>query len=400
MTLDVASGSLGAFGVRASSRPAQKKEIAYFYGIRGMSALYVMLFHLNYLLLEGKHGPIPAAYEHLTNWMRYGDFRVAAFFVISGFLLMLPAAKSATWQLPSVEAFFHRRFERLLAPYYVALAISVVLFVAWLLVMHMPVKPLALAVGTAAHVLMIHNLHPLTNLYINDALWNLALEFQCYALFAFVFLPVLQRFGPWAQLAVAAGIGLAPHFLFHGLLDWTRPWFIVLYSMGVLACALLSPVPGRFQNLVSRVPWGWLWLAFGAGAIVQIVRSPIDTTYAEGIFQNLTLGAAVTSFVMYTQTGYRGGPRTLAHAIVKFLEFAPLGRLGRFSYSLYLIHFPILRLLVGITSGFTDSIAIQGALALFVYIPLTVLAAYAFHLKFELPFQRRKPAAATAAAAV
>jgi peptidoglycan/LPS O-acetylase OafA/YrhL len=383
--------SAGQFAAgRSAPRPA-KKEIVYFYGIRGISACYVMLFHLNYIVLEARHGAVPALYSRLTDWMRYGDFRVGAFFVISGFLLMLPAAKSPKWELPTgIKGFFTRRFERLLMPYYIALAISTVLFVAWMLVVGIAVKPLNIAIGVVTHVLMIHNLHPLTNLYINDAFWNLALEFQCYALFAFVFLPLIRRFGPWAQLAVAAAIGLVPHFLFHGFLDWTRPWFIILYAMGVTVCALLSPVHTRYKALVERAPWGTLWIVFSLATVAAIASSHIDTPYGEGWFQNLFLGTAVSCLVLYTQTGFRGSVAAIARPFIAMLENPALCRLGRFSYSIYLIHYPILRLLIGIVSRFTDSVWIQGGLGFLVFAPLTVLLAYGFHVKFERPWQQTK----------
>jgi peptidoglycan/LPS O-acetylase OafA/YrhL len=65
-----------------------------------------------------------------------------------------------------------------------------------------------------------------------------------------------------------------------------------------------------------------------------------------------------------------------------------LCRLGRFSYSTYLIHFPILRLAVFATALWVSSIWVLGALSFFVYAPITVLIAYGFHRKFELPWQK------------
>lgn len=376
---------------RAAARPARSKEILYFFGIRGLSVGYVVLFHLNYLVLEARHGAVPPLYSQLTDWMRFGDFRVAAFFVISGFLLMLPPAKSLDWALPAgIKGFFQRRFERLLLPYYVALAISTVLFVAWMLVIGERVNPLHVAGGVVAHVLMLHNLHPLTNLYINDTFWNLALEFQCYALFALVFLPLVRRFGLWALLAAAVAIGLGPHFLFNGFLDWTRPWFIILFALGATACALLSTKHPRYRTLVDRAPWGTLWAFFSLAGLLAIVTSHIDTPYGEGWLQNVLVGIAVSCLVMYTQTGYRGRISTVARSFVALLEHPMLSRLGRFSYSIYLIHYPVLRLLIGIVSRFTDSVWIQAGLGFFIFAPLTVLLAYAFHLYCERPFQQTR----------
>lgn len=242
--------------VRAQAPAAPRGEILYLFGIRGISSLFVMIFHLNYIVLAARHGHTgEALYHRLTDWLRYGDFRVSAFFVISGYLLMMPPAKTAAWILPrGVRGFLARRVERLVIPYYVALALSLVLFIAWteLIGVHQSVR--ALVIGTLAHVFMVHNLDPRTSLYINDTLWNVALEFQCYVIFAFALLPLLRRFGPWTQLGFATVIGLGPHFLFNGYLDWTRPWFLILYAMGVAVCAIGNPEHPEFRVIERRVP--------------------------------------------------------------------------------------------------------------------------------------------------
>jgi peptidoglycan/LPS O-acetylase OafA/YrhL len=71
---------------------------------------------------------------------------------------------------------------------------------------------------------------------------------------------------------------------------------------------------------------------------------------------------------------------------VKLLETKQLSVLGRFSYSIYLTHFPIYRLLLALVAARTDSVWIQGGLGLFVFTPVCLVAAYAFHIRFERPF--------------
>src|SRR5665213_1519018 len=66
-------------------------------------------------------------------------------------------------------------------------------------------------------------------------MWSIALECQIYVVFALLLVPVWRRFGPWAQLAVALAIGLAPQLLFRGALAYTAPWLLGLFAMGVVA---------------------------------------------------------------------------------------------------------------------------------------------------------------------
>jgi peptidoglycan/LPS O-acetylase OafA/YrhL len=90
--------------------PAGRTEITYFYGIRGVSSVYVVLFHLNNIILAAHHGIIDPIYSRLTDWIRVGDFRVSAFFVISGYLLTLPTLKTHDWKLrDGVAGFIARR---------------------------------------------------------------------------------------------------------------------------------------------------------------------------------------------------------------------------------------------------------------------------------------------------
>ncbi len=350
-----------------------------------------MLFHLNYIVLAAYHGAVSPLYARLTDWMRVGDFRVSAFFVISGYLLTLPTLKTKGWQLrDGIKAFMARRAERLLFPYYAAFALSVVLYLAWRYVIGDPPGLHGTLAGIVAHLLLIHNLDPRTNLMINDTLWNVALEFQCYLLFAFVLLPVMRRFGPLAQLLTAAAIGLGPHFLLHGFLDWTRPWFITLYAMGVTVAAISSPANPTLKAAERSIPWGAIWLTMSTASLIAIVASGVDTPYGAGWLQNICIGVAVSSFLVFTRTGLRGPLGALGRWVVWFLERPALVRLGRFSYSTYLIHYPILRLAVAITAMFTPSILTLGALAFFIYAPITLVLAYAFHVRFELPWQTRR----------
>jgi peptidoglycan/LPS O-acetylase OafA/YrhL len=395
------------------TRNEKPGEILFLYGIRGISCVYVLFFHLNYMIIATPQGRADPLYHRLTDWMRYGDFRVAAFFVISGYLLTLPVLRTSDWTLPNgVRAFMSRRFQRLLIPYYVALAISVVLYVAWVGVLHMhavsahaavpaatatgaghqwsvPRGVVKLFVGTLAHVALIHNLHPATALFISDPLWNVALEFQCYLLFAFFLLWVLRRFGPWVQLTAGAVIGLGPHFFLHGFLDWTRPWFITLYAMGVTVCALGHPGFPSFRRF-ERWPWGTIFLLATGFTVVAIVLGGIDIEYGDGWIQNLLLGAAISALLVYTRTGYLGPVSRLIRPVTNALENPRLCRLGRFSYSVYLIHFPILRLAVTITAFLTSSLWMLVGLSVLVYAPLTILLAYLFHLRFERPFAIRR----------
>jgi peptidoglycan/LPS O-acetylase OafA/YrhL len=184
---------------------------------------------------------------------------------------------------------------------------------------------------------------------------------------------------------------LAPHFLLHGFGDWMRPWFVALYAMGVAGCALANRSYPELQRTEGRIPWGTLWIATALATPVAVIASGIDTPYGAGWPANLLLGASVTAFLVYVRLGTPGVFGGLARSAVKVLSLAPLCNLGRISYSVYLVHFPILRLLVALGAKTSLPFSAQVVLAVVVFVPLTVAFAYLFHLKIERPFQDRAP---------
>jgi peptidoglycan/LPS O-acetylase OafA/YrhL len=100
--------------------------------------------------------------------------------------------------------------------------------------------------------------------------------------------------------------------------------------------------------------------------------------------------------LIHVRTGLIGPTQALAQRAVRILEWAPIRRLGSFSYSTYLIHAPILHLCTWSVARLTGNIWLQAAAAYGIFVPLTFALAYAFHVRFERPFQQ--PAAVKAAA--
>jgi peptidoglycan/LPS O-acetylase OafA/YrhL len=290
--------------------------------------------------------------------------------VISGYCLGLPVA--AHPERPFVpRAFAVRRARRLMPAYVAALAISIVFvyITAALRGHHIPAWHVALAV--LAHLALVHNLIPVFEEYLNGPMWSIGLECQIYVVFALLLVPVWRRFGPFAQLAVAVAIGLAPHFLLHGLLDDTVPWLLGLFGMGVVAAQLATRAP-------STLPWRWASVAAAVLAVAAI------TTHGEGTPNgalwgaDLIVGAAVAVFFV-ASSGIR------APFAAQALSLRPIVILGAFSYSLYLVHGPIVELMGEALHRANAS----GGVAALVYglsIPLMLAFAYGFYRVFERPF--------------
>lgn len=345
-----------------------RRYYAHVEGLRGVAALYVFLFHLwNTGTMQGA---ALAPLRGTTSFLQYGHYAVVAFIVISGYCLGLPVAARPGHAF-RVRDFFVRRARRLMPAYVAALALSVVIVLATNALRGHHIPAWHLFVGVVAHLALVHNLVPALAEYINGPMWSIALECQIYVVFALLLVPVWRRFGPFAQLALALALGLAPHFLFHGALDAAVPWLLGLFAMGVVAAQLTArPQP-------SRVPWRAVSAGAGVVALVVVALNGQSTPDGALWLPDLVAGAALALFLIASVD--RAG------VVARVLAARPVVFLGTFSYSLYLLHGPA----VEFTGEALTRAHAGAALSAGAYAALTALVlagAYAFYRLVERPF--------------
>jgi peptidoglycan/LPS O-acetylase OafA/YrhL len=272
-----------------------------------------------------------------------GYVGVSLFLVLSGTCLSLPlltrrVAGHSDWFVPST--FFARRCLRILPPYYVALVCSiavsfVVAWVGWTPLPHVGPPPTLASV--LAHVALIHNLTPYTTA-LNAPYWSLGLEWQWY--WAFPVLLFLCVWSPWraavlCALCATAWSALFPHaFAVNGLVSGALPMRLVEFCGGIVAARLIverrvPPAPFLVVGLV--VPWV-LILYPATAPHSYLVRHLLGLA---GWTQPLA-GISFTSLVLLAS---RGGP------VARLACWRPLVGLGLMSYSVYLVHDPIVEML-------------------------------------------------------
>lgn len=371
-------------------------------GIRGLAALAVVLLHAFEAFGTGYDrapayaayvaGPLGAGLERLYSLvvLRFA-WAVEVFIVVSGFSLMLPLAR-AWGRRPELDVltFMRRRARRILPPYYAAMALGLLLIIV-VPGMGQPSgegrywdKALpALDAGVlASHLLLVHNWTNDWANKIDPPMWSIAVEWQIYLVFPLLIL-VARRWGAHAALLLGLGAGVAQGFgesVGLRAYPFSYPWYLGLFSLGMYAAWLSYGAEGAARRWRERLPWP----AIGAAAFgLMFALKAFGLRSREGgeWLTDPLLGLAVAALLVHLATRPTSRLRDLLGA-----RWAV--RLGHCSYSLYLVHAPVLTAVALAVLG----LGVEGPLARLAVILIgpivALLVTYPFYLAFERPSTR------------
>lgn len=353
--------------------------------LRGLSALYVVLHHVFLELKESRcWDQIDPTLRFLTGWLEYGHLAVPAFLVISGFCLMMPVVRTGCQRLPGgVVDFLKRRALRILPPYYGALCLSLVLLVLFPELNqrsghHWDCSLPAFTRGIIfSHLLLLHNLSPDWIYKIDHPLWSIAIEWQVYFVFAFVLMPAVRKTGIVGAVGIAFAIGLIPIVAFNTG-QWTNPWLLGLFSIGMFGAVVSFSQQSVESTLRRKVPWGVFTMTF----LVLIL-----ITGNHVILKELLTGLVIGSSLIWGVEISNTNSRSIGRGILILLTSAPLVLLGTFSYSLYLIHAPVVALTrIMLEHMFQQPATIEYVMLFGIAVPLSLAAGFFFFLLIERHF--------------
>jgi len=359
--------------------PRARARVVGLDGLRGLAALFVVVHHCWLMTFHGyprNTGPF------WLGWLLYGHFAVVVFITLSGFSLAISPARKG-WQLGGKARFAQRRAWRILPPYWAALVFS--LIIAWGLQVAQPASTLPNGKSVVVYGLLVQDIFgaPVPN----GAFWSIAVEAQLYLVFP-ILLVILRRFGAAAVLAAVtvpvAAIGLlAPQVSIVDKLMRLTPEFAPLFAIGLLAAGIISA-----SYRIRRLPLQWLAALAAAPVLVLIVVKGSVWTVTNLFWIDLAVGPAIALLLAAVATR-RPAP------LVWLLGTRPVRSLGTFSYSLYLVHAPIV---VALARKFVGPHVPPGLPAFWVTlaiaVPLSVGFARLFATFFEIPFQRYRSWAA------
>jgi peptidoglycan/LPS O-acetylase OafA/YrhL len=348
-------------------------------GLRALLALYVVQRHAEVYFWRVMESQMA---KKLSLWspLRYAHFAVDIFIVISGFCLFLPVVRAGVTLRGGALPFFKRRARRILPPYYAALVAS--LLGLWI------TGETAQFTGPNfsrvwQHVLLVHD--ALSPFSPNSALWSIAVECHIYLLFPLLVLS-WRRLGPAGTLAWSAVVAAV---LYVGLLSTTyrviTPQYLLLFGFGMGAAAIFSSP--RWPDL-QRVPWGIAAAVLIPGMMAVRYVAPPRLVDQYLFVQDVLVGLGAAALLL---AAARPGP------VSTVLSVRPLVRIGHFSYSIYLIHIPILEVIAYFTGWNLSKVGgVQKPVELLALVAVATAFAYLFYLAFERPFV---PAARPAAPA-
>lgn len=324
---------------------------------RGVACLMVVVFHSSFYLAPN------AVVERL--WMG-----VPMFFVISGYCISATADKERR-KSRGVQSYFWRRFRRIFPPYWIAFLVFAALVV--LAEVQMPGlftdgnHPIRNPLGVRWH--LFGNIS-LTETWIGNPplfflghAWTLCYEEQFYAVTGLLLLLCPRRFFTGAVVVTAItyaaqriGQKHVDGFFFDGY------WFMFAFGVGVYYYRNYAQRTGKLGipiALLAAVLWALLH--------PRAIRS-VDADYYQYI-----LAAGIFALALIP----------LQRFDAQLIKCAPLMTCGKMCYSLYLIHWPVCKLV-------SHWCANLGAAAPWLIYPLcmaaSIAAAWPFHVYVERRF--------------
>ncbi|MET7350862.1 acyltransferase family protein [Streptomyces mirabilis] len=343
-------------------------------GLRGLAALYVLLFHCWLLTMPGfpeNSGPA------WLGWLMYGRLAVVFFLVLSGFSLAISPARNG-WHLGGVSRFLRRRAWRILPPYWAALALS--LAVAWFVV---PASHFGPPTGTSILVYGFVVQDIFTAPTPNGAFWSIGVEAELYLVFPLLLL-VRRRLGAVVLVAsvtllvIARGL-LAPNASPVEGVNWLTPNLAPVFVAGLVGAGIVV-APER----IRRLPWHWLAALAALPVVALVVIKGSVWTVDHYFWIDLAVAPAMTMMIAAVATGRPA-------VLMRLLATRPMRGLGDFSYSLYLVHLPIVMIVCRKMAPHFVSPGLPAFwFTLTLALPASVLGAWLFAKLFELPFKRNR----------
>ncbi|QEL16026.1 acyltransferase family protein [Limnoglobus roseus] len=332
--------------------------------LRGLACLLVVAYHV-----ASQEVGFGLKFSYLRPLPWFGYAGVDLFFVLSGFIITTTSA--ASWGRPAaLPGYLVRRWWRIFPMYYVALVVAGLVFVVCV--------PEPLVKGGADELLDTLLLYPqVPSPRILPVAWTLSYEVFFYAAIGVLFL-VPKRVGPWllvAWAAVVVGCAIFDPHPTHRLRIVAGEPFVLEFLAGCAVALCPVKLGPRQATIVAGAAVVW------AGTGLWLTYDPDVTRLSTTAPARVAVFGVASALLVLAATGWeRAGGR---------LVWPRLARVGDASYSIYLLHVPMLTAAthLSLAAGMSHSQLGHG-----VWIALMFLATIApglvLHRFVEAPLQK------------
>ena len=343
-------------------------------GIRFVAILLVVLYHIN-LNFQARDTGIykdQQIKEFLEKYLFNGHLGVEIFFVLSGFILSLPFASHYLMNTnkPSLKKFYIKRLTRLEPPY-----ILMLIIMAPLLYAAHRFSATVLVKSFFASLTYTHNFfYPGQVPFINGVAWSLEVEFQFYFLapflsYIFIFKKNVRR------LVLTASILLLITMQSIFLIQFTSLFlFLQYFLLGFLFADFYITKDYKAINKAVSIPLGIL-------SLLCIMAMPHDEHLNNYQILIYRICLMIFLFIFFYMALFSASWK-------KILSIPFIATVGGMCYTIYLIHFPIIKIMLqgignnmNFTNYFLANYILINICVLFVVLVLSAL----FYKKIEQP---------------
>jgi len=309
------------------------RRVAYIDGLRAVAVLLVVAHHAIVASAAAPH-------SLLENILRHGNHGVDLFFVLSGFCLSYPTISALRHEGATVfdtARYAAHRVVRIVPPYWIAYALVLAFFVAILKLGFGRPDAMPYYYSTSDFLKQLFFIDYHTQ-FLNGSFWTLPIEFRWYFVFP-VLLFVWTRSPFWFFV-----IGLAALCLSYAPPGLADVQALPAFMSGIIAAELCARRP-------RLGPWPAIaTVALGAIAFL--------TTRSIGWHDGFNPSWYLFAFAFVVWAGS-------SQALERVLSLRAIALVGLASYSIYLVHQPVLAFLeeIGLNRWFAALIAVGAGFA-------------------------------------
>ncbi len=329
----------------------------FFDALKAIASQLIVLHHLI------AYGPMSEVAEdhfpRLVNWLYYdGRMSVQVFFVMAGFLAARALAPDRAPAFRSPWPALRKRYLRLAVPCLAAVLASIVCAaIARSLIVDPSLPAPPGAAQLLAHALLLQDVLGFEAL--SAGVWYVAIDFQLFALFALLLwlaraVPERQRPAIATGLVAAAALASLFHINRDPSWDAYAPYFFGVYALGIASF---------WASARGRSP---LWLML----VALITAAALAVDYRERV-----AFASAVALTIGVARRYR--------LLERWPDIRALAFLGRISFSVFLIHYPVAMLMNAVVHLLFGDHASSNILGLIVAWGLSVAAGAVFHRHVE-----------------